>query len=319
MILSDEKMEQLEVIVVNDGSPDASAQVAQKYVDQYPGTFCVLNKENGGHGSGINAGVRQARGKYFKVIDADDWVDTKALEETMEILAKEDFDALVQSYRTFDISTMPPTIKSLDIRYPNRELHPDYIYNFEELMSHREDVAHCMTFHGITYNTQFYRDQHYDMPEKVFYEDQEYSTIPLCRAERIRLLRTELYIYRIGDVNQSVSSQSMLKRLDHFLTVEKRMLDFEPQLKKCPKGAYDFWVHKMSKFVTDIYRVMLIRSEDKAKYRKDAAALTKEIKEKAPRLYEAIKKKYLIFRSLNRMHVSDEMYQKMLDQRKPRR
>ena len=111
----------------------------------------------------------------------------------------------------------------------------------------------------------------------------------------------------------------MLKRLDHFLTVEKRMLDFEPQLRKCPKGAYEFWLHKMSKFVTDIYRVMLIKSEDKAKYRKDAAALTKELKEKAPRLYEAVKKKYLIFCGLNRMHVSDATFQKMLDKRTVRR
>lgn len=309
MILPAEWMEKLEVIVVNDGSSDNSAEVAQQYVDRYPGTFCILNKQNGGHGSGINAGVKAARGRYFKVIDADDWVDTDALMQTMQILEQEPpVDALIQSYRTHDISTSPATVKTIAVAPPSQE---QTVYSLEELMD-GPYCTNCMTFHGLTYRTDFYRNQHYDMPEHVFYEDQEYSTIPLCRAQTLRVLDLPLYEYRIGDVNQSVSSASMLKRLDHFLTVERRMLAFEPNLIDCPDGAYAFWEHKMSKFLTDIYRVMLIRSKDKRIYRNAAENLTQEVRVISESLYQRILPKYEIFKKLNRLHVSDRMFTFML-------
>ena len=98
-IMKDEKLlSELEVIVVNDGTPDKSVEVAQKYVDMHPDVFRIVNKKNGGHGSAINEGVKHVTGKYFKVIDADDWVDTEALERTMKILETEEFDAMIQSF-----------------------------------------------------------------------------------------------------------------------------------------------------------------------------------------------------------------------------
>ena len=99
-----EMMDKLEVLIVNDGTKDNSVEVAQKFVDRYPNTFKIINKENGGHGSAINTGVENVTGKYFKCVDADDWVYTDALERTMKILEKEDFDALIQSFITYDIS-----------------------------------------------------------------------------------------------------------------------------------------------------------------------------------------------------------------------
>lgn len=77
----------LEVLIVNDGSTDDSAKIAQKYVERYPQVYRIINKENGGHGSGINVGAREAKGKYFKAIDADDWVDA------------EDFHHILRSYK----------------------------------------------------------------------------------------------------------------------------------------------------------------------------------------------------------------------------
>ena len=76
-------LNEIEVVVVNDGTPDNSVAVAQKYVDRYPNVYRILNKKNGGHGSAINAGVGIINGRYFKVVDADDWVDTQILKETV--------------------------------------------------------------------------------------------------------------------------------------------------------------------------------------------------------------------------------------------
>ena len=125
-----EMMDKLEVLIVNDGTKDNSVEVAQKFVDRYPNTFKIINKENGGHGSAINTGVENVTGKYFKCVDADDWVYTDALERTMKILEKEDFDALIQSFITYDISK--------DLWEP-RDIHcdnTDRIYNLKEIVDY---------------------------------------------------------------------------------------------------------------------------------------------------------------------------------------
>lgn len=79
LIVPEEQMQLLEVLVVNDGSKDNSSAIAHEYQDKYPGTFRVIDKENGNYGSCVNRGLKEATGKYIKILDADDWFDTKAL------------------------------------------------------------------------------------------------------------------------------------------------------------------------------------------------------------------------------------------------
>ena len=235
-----EMMDKLEVLIVNDGTKDNSVEVAQKFVDRYPNTFKIINKENGGHGSAINTGVENVTGKYFKCVDADDWVYTDALERTMKILEKEDFDVLIQSFITYDISK--------DLWEP-RDIHCDntgHIYNLKEIVDMWEQIDYGMSFHGVTYNSQFYKSLGYKLIEGVFYEDQEYATIPLSYAKRIRLLDDELYVYRLGDVNQSVSTQSQLSRLPHFEAVLFKILEHEKNLDKLPEGGRELWTDRKS-------------------------------------------------------------------------
>lgn len=309
-IMKDEKLlSELEVIVVNDGTPDKSVEVAQKYVDMHPDVFRIVNKKNGGHGSAINEGVKHVTGKYFKVIDADDWVDTEALERTMKILETEEFDAMIQSFRTYDISQEPAKIEPWDIKYPESLLRENKIYTLKELMDNWWDVQCSMTFHGVLYNTEFYKKQNYELIEHVYYEDQEYATIPLCWAEKIRLYDDELYVYRIGDVNQSISVANLYKRLPDFEAVMFRMMEFDKVVDKCPAGGYEYWMKKVAKFVGDTYQLTLVRCEDKKKYRKFCKELTNKIKAESPRMYGGIKNKYRAFKILNAMHMSEETYQ----------
>lgn len=297
------KMDKLEVIVVNDGTPDNSVAVAQKYVDQYPQTFRIVNKENGGHGSAINEGVKHVTGKYFKVIDADDWVDTGALERLLPVLEKEDFDALIQSFRTYDINTKE--YEPWDIRCEDTSR----LYSLKELMDNWYDVECAMTFHGVLYNTRFYKEQNYELIEHVYYEDQEYATIPLCWAEKIRLVDDELYVYRIGDVNQSISVANLYKRLPDFKAVLFKMIEFDKKADQAPPGGVEYWLKKVAKFAADTYQLTLIRNEDKKKYRTFCKELTQEIRKRSPRVYDGIKNKYRVFVILNRFHMSEKTYQ----------
>ena len=75
-------IEDVEIVIVNDGSKDNTIKIANEYKAKYPKDIVVIDKENGGHGSGVNAGLKVAKGLYYKVLDSDDWIDHDALKET---------------------------------------------------------------------------------------------------------------------------------------------------------------------------------------------------------------------------------------------
>ena len=80
--------EEVEIIIVNDGSKDNTKKIADRYAKQYPTIVKAVHKENGGHGSGVNKGLELATGLYYKVVDSDDWVDEDALKKTLETIKK---------------------------------------------------------------------------------------------------------------------------------------------------------------------------------------------------------------------------------------
>ena len=304
-ILDDkEKMKKLEVLVVNDGTPDNSVAVAQKYVEQYPETFKIINKENGGHGSAINVGVEHVTGKYFKCVDADDWVVTDALCHMMDILEQSEAEVVVSSFKNYDLITQSYIPR--DIHNPSED--KNKLYTIPEIMEIFGDVYYGMSFHGVTYQTKFYREQNYKLTEHVFYEDQEFATIPMCRATKIQLVEEELYVYRIGDVNQSIAAESQLKKLPDFHKIIFSMIAFEKKLPECPEGARDLWAKKVSMFIASYYQIALIKSKDKKKYRPVVEDINRKIEKESPYIYGCIKNKYKVFRLFNRLHMSNDFY-----------
>ena len=306
-ILDDEdKMNKLEVLIVNDGTPDNSVAVAQKFVDKYPDTFKIINKENGGHGSAINEGVKHVTAKFFKCVDADDWVITKNLEKLMDALEKSDADVVLSSYVDYDISTKKYTKRDI----VNRDHNKDRIYTLKEIMDIWPDIFNGVQYHGILYKTDFYTSQNYELSEGIFYEDQEYATMPACMAKTVQLVEEEVYVYRVGDVNQSIAAENQLKRLPHFHQVIDSMLRYEEKLAQCPdpEGAKLFWAKKTSMFIGSYYQVALIKSPDKKKYRRVVEQTNNKIQAKSPYMYGCVKNKYKVFTLFNKMHMSDEFY-----------
>lgn len=98
-LVCDEYMDKLEVLVIDDGSKDDTAAIAKTYEDRYPGTFRVISKENGGHGSALNKGIELATGKYYRPLDADDWVDTSALKAVIAEMEAHDADMVLTNFR----------------------------------------------------------------------------------------------------------------------------------------------------------------------------------------------------------------------------
>lgn len=202
----------LEVLIVNDGSKDKSLNIAKSYEEKYPNIFKVVDKENGGHGSTINAGLQVATGKYFKVVDADDWVDTAEFAKMLEYLRNAVADCVVCDY-TCVYERSNRTVR----RTPQIET-PNTVMNVEEI----KKIALAM--HSSTFKTDKIRDVR--IQEKCFYVDVEYNVYSYFRCETIVYLPLNVYQYRLGRVGQSMGWEGLHKHRDNKYTVINNILNF---------------------------------------------------------------------------------------------
>lgn len=304
--IREEERRKCEILVINDGSSDDSVNIAKEFAEEQPEIFKIVHKENGGHGSAINVGVRAATGKYFKVVDADDWVDFQDAEKMIRLLETETADAIITGYWTYNI--VEKVRKQYDVNVADESRY----YNLDELMDKWKQIEWGMTFHGIWYRRDFYKSLHYTLVEHVFYEDQEYATIPLCYAQKIRCTNTHMYVYRIGDVNQSVSSENQIKRLPDAQKVIERMMEKGRDAKKFAIGGERYWQKKLTMMINSYYEISLLKDPDRVLGRKNARDLEKRIVECSPRIAQLDKHKYQIFRMMNYLRVKDTTYQKIL-------
>lgn len=166
-----------------------------------------------------------------------------------------------------------------------------------------------LSLHGVIYNTQFYRNIGLTLSEGVFYEDQEFSIIPMAYAKSIYAYDKALYEYRVGDVNQSVSIESSLKRLDHYEKVIMRLIEAGRDAEHFSIGGKQLWFDKTSKFINDYLQLCLIRNTDKKQLRKRMKLFVSQIEKKNTDMYKCVNKNYKVFCMLNKMHMSDKVYQ----------
>ena len=140
--LAEDILDDLEILVIDDGSPDQSKLIAETYQAKFPHSFRLISKENGGHGSAVNRGIAEASGKYFKVVDGDDWVDSQALANLVRWLKQTDSDLVVSNYLWVYEKTgqTRPEMKEpfAGVQYYTK-------YRFEEICSKLYIKMHAMT------------------------------------------------------------------------------------------------------------------------------------------------------------------------------
>lgn len=211
----------LEVIVVNDGSTDDTAQIVDAYHEKYPETIRVIHKENGGHGSGINAGLRAAKGKYFKVVDADDWVDHEALEKLLRYIesfhcAYDDHadsplipDVIYNNYYwrlTDETKVTDDYERKAEFTEPFSGVEYHKVYEFESI------ADQCyVKMHNMTVRTALLRENHIHIDEHHYYVDMEYILYPMPFVQTIAFLPDYLYQYQIGRSGQSMDPAKLRK------------------------------------------------------------------------------------------------------------
>ncbi len=197
-----ELYDDLEVLVVDDGSKDRTKDIAKKYEKLAPKTFRYVGKENGGHGSTINKGISLATGKYFKVIDGDDWVDSNVLVKFVNKLKTIDTDMVLTNH----VEVYPDHINKVSLV---KGLDEGKKYTWNDNFDIKRVILHTLTV-----KTELLKKNHVHITENCFYVDIEYVVWATYVSKSITYLNLYLYMYRLGNGEQSVSKKNMLKNID---------------------------------------------------------------------------------------------------------
>lgn len=216
LIISDKDLfERIEILVVNDGSKDGSSIIAHDFEKRYPNTFFVINKENGNYGSCINSGLGRAKGKYIKILDADDSFDTNNFEEFLNILLHIDVDMVISDYCIIDDSNCLRNVESFNVPH-NRVISPESLLN----------GSLSIQMHAVTYKTDNLKKLNYVQSEGVSYTDQEWMFIPITMVETVYYFNKIVYKYLIGREGQTVDDSIYHKKVnDRIIGAQKMILD----------------------------------------------------------------------------------------------
>lgn len=227
--------ERLEIIIIDDGSTDGTGAIADEYASQYPNIVKVIHQENGGHGEGINQGVKHATGIYFKVVDSDDKMSEDFVDflDALEQCEREGgVDMAVTNY--YYVHTDGVGDRSID--YSNA-LPQNRIFTWGETKKFR--MHQMLTIHSSTFRTALMKEWSEPLPRKIFYEDNLMICKTLPQVKKLYYFPKDLYRYWIGRPDQSVQEAALIKRYSHQVTVSGKSFiacDLasvnEPMLKK---------------------------------------------------------------------------------------
>ena len=256
--------EDVEIIIVNDGSKDRTSEIAHDYMEKYPTIVKVVDKENGGHGDAVNSGLTHATGKYFKVVDSDDWVDEDALHKILEVLRHMEEDAmeldmLIANYVYEKVGAAHKKV----IHYRN-VLPQDEIFRWDDMGHFHLDQYILM--HSVIYRTDMLKLIQLHLPKHTFYVDNIYVYYPLPHVRKIYYMDVDFYRYFIGREDQSVNEQVMLRKIDQQILINKMMITFyASQIDKsdpCQK-----YLKYYLEIITTISSVILILVGDKKSWK----------------------------------------------------
>ncbi len=238
--------EEVEILIINDGSTDGTAAIADEYARKYPGIVRAIHKPNGGHGSGVNRGLQEAAGLYYKVVDSDDWVDEQALKILLDTL-REQVAAGTAADLYFTNFIYDHVLDGTQfIRDWKKQFPVNQPFGWEHIGTFRG--SQVLLMHSLLYRTQALRESGTVLPEHTFYVDNVFAYQPLPYMQKLYYLDIDLYHYYIGREDQSVNIRNFLRRYQQQIRVMECMLEaysYE-QLQALPDGLRRYMLHCLS-------------------------------------------------------------------------
>ena len=255
LITDDEHMSMLEVLVINDGSKDRSSEIAHSYEAKHPGTFKVIDKENGNYGSCVNKGMEIATGKYFRILDADDWFDTEALVYFIDFLKHSECDCIFTSRSTYYSDGKIITTKRPGF------VKSEFIYDIQSLEKDGFDLVDFTNSFGIqmhqtTFLLSIIKSADFKLQHGISYTDSEYCYFPCRIIKNFCVMDIVLYQYNLARDGQTMNFAVRKNSWNHLFLIARRMLADYVNVKE---GANKLLIYDIVQgIVRDFYRMCLL-------------------------------------------------------------
>ena len=213
-----------QIILVDDGSTrDDTPAICDRYQAEYPDIVRAIHQENGGHGEGVNQGLRHAQGMYYKVVDSDDWLDEAALKAVLDKLrafagAEQPLDLFIANYVYEHVEDNTQKVMKYTNVFPEGR-----VFTWNEIGRFRP--SQYLLMHSVIYRTEMLRACQLELPKHTFYVDNIFVYQPLPAVKSIYYMDVDLYRYFIGRADQSVNEKVMVTRVDQQVRVTKLMID----------------------------------------------------------------------------------------------
>ena len=279
--------DEVEIIIVNDGSRDDTINIANGYAEKYPDIVKVIDKENGGHGSGVNAGMANSTGLYYKVVDSDDWLDDNALASLLSKIREHKEkgtlpDLYVANFIYDKVSEGTQYVSAYGDKMPEGQ-----IIGWDKVK--KFNLSHMMLMHALLYKREKLLQSGTVLPEHTFYVDNLFAYKPLPFMQTVCYLNLDLYHYFIGREDQSVNRKNFVKRYEQQIRVMKCMTDAYTldEIKKMPKGLKRYMWHSLE--VIMMNTIFFTCAEDSPERRKALKEMWQHIKSKDKKLYRKLR------------------------------
>ncbi|MFV0363784.1 MAG: glycosyltransferase family 2 protein [Suipraeoptans sp.] len=274
LIIDDEHMNMFEALIVDDGSKDTTPDIASKYQEKYPNTFRLISKENGGHGSTINVGIKESIGRYFKVLDGDDWFDTVNFKQLLDKLVSCDSDAVITNYYEVDDNTR----KESPVCFGT--LLSDEVTPIEEVLAKVQ-----IPMHALVIKSAILKDNNIRMDENRFYVDVEYVLFPIPYIKDIVYFDTFIYKYRLAVVTQSVSMQGFQKHIQDHIDVALHLAEFVEDYKEDNEVKKAYLIKRTAQMARDQVDIFMSFSIKEQGIKEKFMTFDSELKKRSMEVY----------------------------------
>lgn len=274
----------VEILIIDDGSKDRTAEIADAYEAKYPGIVRAIHQENGGHGEAVNAGIRNATGLFFKVVDSDDWVNEEAYKQILKKLKEfaggpTTLDMMLANY-VYEKEGAQHKRVMRQTGFPQ-----DRVFTWSDIRHFHK--GHYILMHSVIYRTELLRVCGLELPKHTFYVDNIYVYKPLPHVRTMYYMDVDFYRYFIGREDQSVNEKVMISRIDQQIRVNKIMID-DVDLHKVTNLKCRKYMINYLEIITVVSTIMLIRSGTEENLEKKRE-LWKYIKDKDIALFHKLR------------------------------
>lgn len=240
----------LDILVINDGSKDRSSEVAHEYEKRFPNSIRVIDKENGHYGSCVNRGLKEAKGKYVKILDSDDFFLTSNFQEFVSWIKNIDTDLVLSAYEIRNIDNSHKRIIKLS-QFKTSEIIQLDEFNCIQISTY-------LQMHGFAFKRTLFTDLNYKQTEGCAYTDQEWIFSPMTKVKNFAYFDKPVYCYLIGREDQSMSINNNINSLKTKIgLIFRRLKFFEENKDKVSQINKNYLAARLQNSINGIYSFYL--------------------------------------------------------------